>query len=213
MNAIDPIERDLLPAPRAAELEARVRAAIGEVRPVKPLLPPIARAAIVAFLGLGIVTAMAAPIADAQPRQPGAIALVILAALGLYVAMRLSVPGTGQMRTLGFWLVIPVLFSGRVLAQFGLAGDVHGLPCLILGASIAVLPLGVASLLVARGFATRPALTGAIAGVSAGAFGLALLTLNCPVLEGPHLAVFHGGVLFLSLAAGALSAVVVDARR
>ena len=62
---------------------------------------------------------------------------------------------------------------------------------------------------VTRALPLRPALTGAIAGVSAGAFGLALLTLNCPVLEGPHLAVFHGGVLVLSLVTGALASFLV----
>lgn len=205
MSTIDPIDRDLLPPPRAAELEARVRAAIGDVRPVKPLAPPAARAAIVAFVGLGVVTALAHPVADAQPRQVGALALVILAALGSYVVMRLAVPGGATMRTLGFWLAIPVLFSVRVLTQFGVEGGVHGSACLVIGSGVAVLPLVASGVLVARGYALRPALTGAIAGVSAGAFGLALLTLNCPVAEGPHLAVFHGGVLFLSAAVGALA--------
>jgi len=204
------IDRDLAPAPRAAELEARVRSAIGEIRPATPLLPPIARAGIVAFLGLGLVTALASPLADAQPRQAGAIALVVLAALGLWIAMRLAVPGDARVRVPGFfWLAIPFLFAGRVLAEFGTAGGVHGVECLVLGVGLAVLPLVTSVVLVARGLPLRPALTGAIAGVSAGAFGLALLTLNCPVLEGPHLAVFHGGVLVLSLVTGALASLLI----
>lgn len=201
---------DLAPPPPDAALEARVRSAIGDIRPVTPRLPPIARAGIAAFLGLGIVTTLARPIADAQPRQAGAMALVVIAGFGLWIAMRLAVPGDARIRLPGFfWLAMPLLFSGRVLAQFGIDGSVHGMPCLVLGASVSVLPLVTAGVLVARGYATQPALTGAIAGVSAGAFGLALLTLNCPVLEGPHLAVFHGGVLGLSLVVGALAGLVV----
>lgn len=206
MNARDPIDDALGAPPPPVELEARVRDAIGEVRPVRPLLPPAARAGIAAFLGLGVVTALASPIPDGQPRQQDAVALALLAAAGLWIAMTLAVPGHARVRRPGvFWLAIPVLFCVRVLTALGMGGGVHGLPCLVTGSAVAFLPLATAVVLVARAYPLEPALTGAIAGVSAGAFGLALLTLNCPVIEGPHLAVFHGGVLVLSLLSGALA--------
>lgn len=206
-------ERDpqLTPPPPRPDLEGRIRASLGEIGPVKPLLPPLARAAIVAFLGMGAVTALAAPLADGQPRQTGAMALAVLGLGGLWVAMNLAVPGRTRARLPGMlWLTLPVLFAARMLHAFGAEGGVHGVECLVLGTGIALLPLIAALVLVARAAPLMPALTGAIAGIAAGAFGLALLTLNCPVLEGPHLAVFHAGVLVLSGAVGALAASIID---
>lgn len=215
MNARDPIDDALgTPPLPAAGLEARVRDAIGEVRPVRPLLPSGARAAIAAFLGLAVVTVLANPIPDGHPRQQDALALALLAAAGLWIATTLAVPGRARLRRPGlFWLAIPVLFCVRVLTALGTEGGVHGVHCLVLGSGVAFLPLATAVVLVARAYPLEPALTGAIAGVSAGAFGLALLTLNCPVLEGPHLAVFHGGVLVLSLVLGALASMAANVLR
>lgn len=204
-------ERDesLLPPPPRPELEGRIRAALGEVRPVKPLLPPPVRTAMPAFLGLAIVTALAHPLGDGQPRQAGAMSLTVLAAGGLWIAMNLAVPGRTRARLPGFlWLTIPALFALRVLQAFGTEGGVHGVRCLEIGTAVALLPLAAAVVLIARATPLLPGLTGAIAGISAGAFGLALLTLNCPVLEGPHLAVFHAGVLVVSACIGAVAALV-----
>lgn len=205
MSSPDPVLQALTPPPAPPPaLEARVRAAIGEVRPVRPLAPPAARAAIAAFLGLGVVTVFASPVADGLPRQQDALALALLAAAGFWIAMMLAVPGRGRARRPGlFWLAIPVLFCVRVLATLGTEGGVHGVACLVIGSAVALLPLATSAFLAARAYPLEPVLTGAVAGVSAGTFGLALLTLNCPVVEGPHLAIFHGGVLVLSLLLGA----------
>lgn len=210
MNPADPIDGidpTLGVPPRAGMLEETIRRAIGEVAPAKPLAPPPLRAAVVVAVGLASILAMAHPLDHAPARLAGFTAIVLLAGGGLWLALALAVPGAGAPRRVAAaWLSLPAVFAIAVLAAAGTSGAPSGAGCLVAGLAIAALPLVVAGALVRRAFPVVPRLTGAVAGVSAGLFGLGLLHLDCPVVEGPHLAIFHGGVLAVALAIGAAGA-------
>ena len=203
MSATDPIDRDLASPRPPVGLEGRVREAVGEIRPVTPRLSPARRAALVTGAAAVVLVAAGSGSGSVDGRVPGAVAMLLLAAGGVWLAMALAVPGSSVPRRASIaWLALPLVFAAAVAAALGLSGPVAGVPCLLSGLAVAALPFLAAAVLVFRAFPLAPARTGAVAGVSAGAFGLALLHLTCPIVQGPHLAVFHGAVLLVPLLLG-----------
>ena len=65
-------------------------------------------------------------------------------------------------------------------------------------------------LLVRRGAILFPKLIGAAVGGLAGLIGLSVLEMNCPNLDVYHILVWHGGVVVISSAAGALLGATVE---
>lgn len=195
----------------AREVEERIRRAIageqGKIAAVRPLAAPHVRAAIAGTVGLGAALAVAW-VAGMHVRQPfpwvGAAAALAVAIVGLWFAMRLVVPGGAPSRPwVVAFLLVPLFFAGIVLALVGSDGALGPMKCLKLGLLVAVIPwLGTMAMLW-RGYSLFPATAGGVAGTAAGLYGLAMLHLSCPMLTGPHLLFFHGGVLVIAAAVGA----------
>lgn len=199
------------PGAPSRELEDRIRRAVageqGTIAPVRPLAAPHVRAAIAGTVGLGAALAVAW-VAGMHVRQPfpwvGAAAAIAVAVLGVWFAMRLVVPGGAPSRPwVVAFLLVPLFFAGIVLALVGSGGALGPMKCLKLGLLVAVVPwLGTMAMLW-RGYSLLPATAGGVAGMAAGLYGLAMLHLACPMLAGPHLLFFHGGVLVVAAVVGA----------
>lgn len=192
------------------ELAAKVRARIGEVKPVKPLASPGARALAAAALGIAIAALVAwaagvRPLPDMPMGRPVAfLATVAAATLGLWLAMRSAVPGSQPARPwITAFLLLPLAFFGVVLAVAGSAGPAGPMQCLTMGLIVSFLPWLIAMGMLWRGHPVAPTLTGAIAGMATGLYGLAMLHLSCPNTGMVHLMVFHGGVIVLASLVGA----------
>ena len=79
----------------------------------------------------------------------------------------------------------------------------QGIACLTAGLLNAI-PAGLLVwLVVRRGFALHSAAAGAAAGALAGLAGVLMLELHCPILEAPHVMLWHVTVIPLSALAGA----------
>jgi hypothetical protein len=128
----------------------------------------------------------------------------VLAAVTTAQHMR---PGAKSLRGAVLFLIALVAVEAAFFALFhdyNMGRFVHwGSACLRAGLWCA-LPAGVLVwLLLRRGYAVAPVSTGAAVGVVAGLAGLTALQLHCPILTIPHMAVWHGGILMGSVAAGA----------
>lgn len=189
-----------------AGIHARI---VADLRPVRPLRAPWVRAAAAAAIGLGLTLGLAA-VTGMHLREPipwsGFLAAATLFAGGLCFAMSSVVPGTAPPLSwrAGFLALPPLGFGALVLATCGATGPVGSAHCLEAGLLISLTPAAVAAFFVRRGFPTLPATTGAIAGLAAGLLGVGMLHLSCPDLAGPHLLLWHGGVLGVAGTAGAL---------
>ena len=210
----DDIEKTLDRLPKASpppELEARIAASIGTIRPVRPLRAPGARA--LAAAAVGIVTTLAvAWIAVPGFRPMNATqwavfgALSIAAGGGAWIASRLAVPGAAPPTLVrAAFLLVPLALAVVVVAVLGTAGGFGPAACLQHGLVAAVVPWIASMALLARGFPTAPVLAGGIAGMVAGLWGVSMLQLTCPTETGPHLMLWHGGVLVVAALAGALA--------
>jgi len=209
--------RMLAPAAPPPQVAARIRAGIAQdLKPVKPLLAPAARALVAASSGLvvAIAVAWAAGMRPLSPMPEARITteplLFAAAVFGLWLAMRLAVPGAPAPRRIAaLYLLVPVAFAVAVLAALGTHGDAGPIRCLLLGLAVAAIPWAIAIVLLARGYATAPVLAGAIAGMSAGLFGLMALHLTCPMESAPHILLFHASVVVIASALGAAMALLL----
>jgi hypothetical protein len=96
-------------------------------------------------------------------------------------------------------IVTPILFPA-----FGLSNFVRdGVPCLRLGTICAVVPGFLTGAFLRRGFVTHPARAALTGGALAGAVGVAVLALHCPIQNTPHILVWHLGVIVTAAAIGA----------
>jgi hypothetical protein len=133
------------------------------------------------------------------------MALALLAAVAVARDMR---PGARSVRggvLLGVALIIVEVvffllfhdYSTEKFLRFGLHCFRSGLECAIPTALLVWLT-------VRRGYVVAPVSTGAAVGAIAGLTGVAAQELYCPVQTIPHVAIWHGAVLVVSVAAGAL---------
>ena len=119
---------------------------------MRPLAAPPLRALGAGALGLGAALAVAW-VAGMQVRAPfpwaGAGAAITVAVFGLWIAMRLAVPGDTPARGwIAGFLLVPLFFAGIVLALAGSDGALGPMKCLELGLIVAVVPwLGTLALL------------------------------------------------------------------
>ena len=217
----DPLDeslgRALAPAKPPDEVAAKIRAAIGkEMKPVKPLAPAGVRALVAAASGLAVAIAVAwaAGMRPLDPMPAGRpiamLAMLAAATLGLWLAMRLAVPGSATpRRAAALYLLVPAVFAAIVLAVLGFHGEEGPFRCMLFGLAVAAVPWTIAIVLLARGYATTPVLAGAIAGMSAGLFGLMALHLSCPMATAPHILLFHASVVVIASALGAALALLL----
>jgi hypothetical protein len=79
-----------------------------------------------------------------------------------------------------------------------------GLRCSIRGLMIAIFSGGLACWTIRRGVALQADLLGAMIGLLAGLAGVAALQFNCPILEAPHILVWHVGIVIVAATVGLL---------
>lgn len=209
---IDDVEKTLDRLPKAElppGLQARITGAIGEVKPVRALLPASARA--LGAAGLGIAAAAGiAWVLGVRPMNGAQWAifamLAIVATTGAWIAMKMAVPGeTPPVAVRAAFLMVPVVLAALVILLLGTEGGLGPAKCLKLGLLAAIVPWLVSVVLLARGFPTAPVVTGGIGGMVAGLWGVSMLHLTCPMLTTPHLMLWHGGVLVVAAIVGAIT--------
>jgi hypothetical protein len=102
--------------------------------------------------------------------------------------------------------IVPLLFP-----NFGMADFVsRGMPCLRLGLICAAPSAFAVGLLMRRGFLTTPFSAVVTAAALSGLVGVATLSLHCPVLNTPHILVWHAGVVVITVAVGAIAGYILQ---
>lgn len=208
--------------PSAARIAAIQADLTRNWKPVRPLPGAGAQAALLWFLYAAIAVAAAAMIGfyglSAMPlwqsvTYNGAFAGV--AALVAFVAVqRLNpgmlalVPGTRASLFAAALLagLVPLLFPNFDVRLFP-----RGVSCLETGSVVAAGASLLFAFALRRTFASRPVGAGAAVGFLAGLCGATALALHCPVLDTPHILVWHFAVLVISSGAGAIAGFIIDA--
>ncbi|MBV9499592.1 MAG: DUF1109 family protein [Acidobacteriaceae bacterium] len=149
------------------------------------------------FLIFGVLMALAvvASVAVARDMRPGARSVRGGVLLGVAVIAIEAI-----------FLALFHDFSTENFLGVGLRCFRSGLLCVIPTALLVWLA-------VRRGCVLAPVSTGAAVGAIAGLTGVAAQELYCPVLTFPHVAIWHGAVLVVSVAAGSLIGWIADSAR
>lgn len=204
---------------------------VGSLTPVRPLPTPSQR--VWTIVPLGLLLAATAPLVNGQRGDLGDYApLLTWGATGLQALVGL------WLLALGFREAVP----GRNLSWRALALATALTTSLLLGvtlvtnaASATVVPAGrewqywaecvfwpmalgapfmiLATLMAVRAFPTRPAITGALCGMSAGLLSDAGWRLSCWISEPTHIVGSHGLAALALAGAGSLLAVAADVPR
>jgi hypothetical protein len=217
------------PARVSAELQRKIQTELSaDLKPVTPQVstPRIAWRFVLAFaVVVAVMTLLLSPdgaraMTARQSMGAGVLLLSGIALLSVSLAWQL-IPGSLH----AFPTSLPI---GFVAAVFGLgslilfpwnpgaASASQGGACLAQGLLLAALSALVFLLLSHRGAGLNPTQLGATVGAIAGLTGVGALHFHCPILEASHIALWHGSVLLVSLAAGAAfgyAAVNVPRRR
>jgi len=217
-DALDDLDlRGAPPPPLGAALEAELRAM--PPGPIATRRPPRQVALIIA-VSLGWAMAMVGLLtvrADLDELPRGWLVAYLAAWLGAFAVPTtlLVVPARGSMlprwapaaavaavATLGF------VVGGLALAEHGPSSLHRGLAswagCLSTGLATAVVPMLLLGLAL-RGVAPTATRATAVAiGAAAGAVGGFMLHLHCPIADGMHLGVIHGGVAVIAAGVGGL---------
>ncbi len=197
-------------------LLGRIRASVlSSAGPVRPLAPTAVFALVfiilfgaIAFAGALRLGIHGLPALSVVQRIVIFTVLLALAVLTAFTAARSMRPGA---RTLsgGVVLIITLVAAEAVFFSvfhnYTVGRFFHwGSGCLRSGLLCAVPAALLIWLLVRRGYILAPISTGAAIGALAGMAGLTALELHCPILTIPHVAIWHAGVLVISIAMGAL---------
>ena len=201
----------------AALNEQIVRTLAGSLRPVKPF-PPVAvsvlQIVVFSVVFVAALVALAGPAGFARMSSVQIIAMTAIFAgsLGLLsVSLGWQVrPGSYQRfpaaaGIAGFGLALlaamALLFPWRTTAAQAFVAE--GWPCLAAGtASAAVAAI---ALWFIAGRAVLSMKMGVTLGAASGLLGVAVLEFKCPHLESPHQLAWHGSVVLISIAAGAIT--------
>lgn len=98
--------------------------------------------------------------------------------------------------------------------EYGLANLHHGHACLELGLTTALVPVALGALVLRGAVPVGSRWTAAGLGAAGGSLGGLVLHLHCPIADGWHLGLIHGGVVVLSaLLAAALVPRSISSRR
>lgn len=213
---------------RGRELPPSLKGAASAAGPVRPLLPPVWRAALPVALGAAIGLAAIAwlgsrPDAAAlgSPTLWGPVLLRVVAGAWLIgMSLREGSPSegsTGWSRAAAF-VVVPLILIGSaewLARRAGAAGlgDVGRLACYPMSLGFALPVAGAAAWLLARAYPLRPAFAGACAGLGSGLFADAAMHATCPAVDRAHTLLVHGGALVTVALAGAAVAVISCRRR
>jgi hypothetical protein len=200
------------------ELRARLQ---DQYDVVRPLPSPWMRA--LWIVPLAVITVAAAPVAfdvRADASQLGWMlgwgASLLQVSIGFAIiaaSLRESIPGRGWSRgAIALWLTLPIALvilvtlasweSSRILLQRGwwvVAGV-----CFAGSAASALPVVALASVLTARAYPTRPAITGAMLGAGAGLMADAGWRMFCHFTEPSHVLSAHLGGVVMSTVMGVL---------
>jgi hypothetical protein len=198
-----------------------------DLRPTRPLRPPLVRALVLIPIAVAIVLSVpglrffrsdlqAIGFVKAWGFSFGqALAgLVIIAA-----ALRESIPGRGLSRraiatAIATGLAIPVVLLAVTASAFNVGPEPgraldEGVGCFRASAISAIPALIAAAILAARAFPLRPALAGALYGLGCGLIADAGLRLYCEYTVPEHVLFGHGGAILGAMAVGAVIASTV----
>jgi hypothetical protein len=198
---------------------------VRDLKPVKPLRPPLVRA--LALVPLAAAIVFAVPALHFFRTDMGVIGFgrawglssvqALAGVLIVAAALRESVPGRGLSRTALCWTIaLGALVPALTLALTASSFDVGPAPgraladgagCFRASTGAAIPALIVAAILAARAFPLRPGIAGALYGLGCGLMADAGLRLYCEYTAPQHVAFAHGGAI-----AGAMVMGVVFAR-
>jgi hypothetical protein len=139
--------------------------------------------------------------------------MIGLAVLAAFALTRLMEPGVNARSALAAISIVPLFVAAAVAGELlitpsgtwaaRLVGD-NALKCLVLIPFLSLAPLAALIVAMRRGAPTRPALTGAIAGLTAGALGGLLYATHCPDDSPLFVAVWYSLAIAGVAAVGAL---------
>ena len=195
-----------------------------DLRPVRPLRPPLVRA--LALVPLAAAIVLAVPALHFFRSDISALGLVrawglsfAQALAGVVIvaaALRESIPGRALSRgaltsTIAVGMMIPAAALVLTASSFDLGpepgrGLVEGAGCFRASTGAAIPALIVAAILAARAFPLRPGIAGAVYGLGCGLIADAGLRLYCEYSAPQHVVFAHGGAILGAMFAGALIA-------
>lgn len=186
-------------------------------RPSRGLAVSVASAGFVSLAMFALFVGPRGDIADAMtaPRfllKPILTLALLAAAYGAVV--RLSWPGLSLSRRKGALAVAPLLLALAVVVEMALVPPTlwadrmigsNALLCLTLLPALSLGPLAIMLCALRDGASTRPAITGAFAGLAAAAIGATFYALNCDDDSPLFVALWYPMATLIVVAAGALS--------
>lgn len=204
---------------------------VGSLTPVRPLPASSRRAR--TLVPFGLLLAVAAPVLAGQRGDLGGYTPLLTwgitapqSALGLWLlalGLREAVPGRNVSRralVLASVLTALLVVAATVLTNAASPTVVpaaraweYWAECVIWPMAIGAPFMVIATLMAVRAFPTRPAIAGALCGMSAGILSDAGWRLSCWFSDPAHIVSAHGLAILGLAAAGSLLAVVADAPR
>jgi hypothetical protein len=136
-----------------------------------------------------------------------------LAIIAQWFAVRMAMPGVGRDHSGWHWaalvaLALPLAALVSLVASPTSAWDASqphaGLDCLWQGLAAGAAVAAVLTLWLRQGAPTSPARAGLVTGIAAGATGVAVVALHCPVDALMHIGLWHAATILLSAVAGRL---------
>jgi hypothetical protein len=191
-----------------------------DLKPVRPLRPPLVRA--LALVPLTVAIVVAVPALHFFRMDMAAIGFVrawgfsigqavagiviVVAALREAIPGR-SLPGAAVAAIVACGLLIPAALLLLTSSRFDIGPApgqawADGIGCFRVSATAAVPALMVAAFLAARALPLRPSVTGALYGLGGGLIADAGLRLYCEYSQPAHVVLAHGGAIAASMVAG-----------
>jgi hypothetical protein len=200
-----------LPSDRLKQIEA---ALLADLKPVRPIAPSSVYLA--AFAGLFAVISIAGGtiLGEYGWRALGElqkiavfVPLAAITALLVFSIARQMIPAARHVRSsalfsAGLFVVLLLIMFVIFKPERESAFVRHGLVCLQTGLLFALPSAFLFALLLRRGAALSPLLTGATVGGLAGLVGLAVLEIHCGNLNVYHIIVWHVSVTLVCVVAG-----------
>lgn len=204
---------------------------VATLEPVRPLLPPAKRMWL--LMPLGVLLVAFGPVisggrGDLRDYAPLLtwIATVLQSTLGLWLltlGFREAVPGRNVSTPM---LSVAALLTATMVVSITLLTNAASptvipegrewrdwIECVVWPATLGAPFMIAATLMASRAFPTRPAVAGGLCGLSAGVLSEAGWRMSCWISDPLHIIESHGLAMIGLTAAGAVLAVVTDARR
>jgi hypothetical protein len=220
VRALNPSVDDL-PSPEILHQIERTLA-VG-LRPIRPLAPAryffaIFVAIFILIVAAGVYRLGAFAISVKSPLQSIATLGALAASAGLlaYSLAHQMAPGSRQRippRLLPAAVISLLALVMAGLFRFQHEGDFwgSGWACLRAGTPLGLLAALPFWLLLRQGAILSPRVTGVAAGLLAGLVGTSVLEIHCPILDAPHILIWHLGIALLGAVAGLAAGFAAEA--